>query len=196
MSMRELSAHELPLRVMDLLGRIRTSTPSVEDQELLAIAMDAMLFITSTGQRYAFIDYLKQSDSDALPSVEASFDTRDEAEAWLKKHPEPPDGAHVLIADEYHHVVYSREKNLRRLIRSPILEHHLESVTSKGLPAPVAAFNTREEAEAWFKEQTGSPHQAVIQIAGHAYLAVHHSNLQHLALHPVSSAEKPGRKDE
>lgn len=122
MSMRELGAHELPMRVMDLLGRIRTSTASVEDQELLAIAIDAMLFITSTGQRYAFIDYLKQSDSDALPPVEASFDTREEAEAWVKNHPEPPDGAHVLVADEYYHVVYSREQNLRRLIRVPGVE--------------------------------------------------------------------------
>lgn len=192
MSMRELSAHELPLRVMDLLGRIRTGTSSTEDQELLAIAIDAMLFITSTGQRYAFIDYLKQSDSEALPPVEASFDTRDEAEAWLKNHPEPPDGVHVLVADEYHHVIYSREKSLRRLIRAPILEHHLESVTNKGLLAPVAVFNTREEASAWLEHQAGSPPQAVIQIEGQSYLAVYHRSARHLALYPVSSAEQPG----
>jgi hypothetical protein len=132
MSMRELGAHELPLRVMDLLGRIRAGMPSAEDQELLAIAIDAMLFITSTGQRYAFIDYLRQSDSDALPPVEASFGTLEEAEAWLKKHPEPPDGIYVLVADEYHHVVYSREQNLRRLIRAPILEHPLSSAEEPG----------------------------------------------------------------
>lgn len=120
--MRELSPHELPLRVMDLLGRLRTSTSSEKDQELLAIAIDAMLFITSTGQRYAFIDYLRQSDSEALPPVTVSFGTLDEAESWLKNHPAPPDSTYVRVSDQYYHVVYSREQNLRRLIRVPIVE--------------------------------------------------------------------------
>jgi hypothetical protein len=122
---------------MDLLGRLRAGTSSAEEQELLAVAIDAMLFITSTGQRYAFVDYLQQSETAALPPVVASFKTRDEAEDWLQKHPEPPDGTHVLIGDEYHHVVYSREKNLRRLIRSPVLEYRTEKPGQKdGLGRP------------------------------------------------------------
>jgi hypothetical protein len=107
---------------MDLLARLRANTQSEEEQELLAAAIDAMLFITSTGQRYAFMDYLQQRESNAPPPVVASFDTREEANAWLNNHPEPPDGAHVLIAGKHHHVVYSREQNLRRLIPSPVSE--------------------------------------------------------------------------
>jgi hypothetical protein len=116
-----MNSHELPMRVMDLLARLRANTPSAEEQELLAAAIDAMLFITSTGQRYAYLDYLQQRDANALPPVVASFETRDEADAWLKNHPEPPDGTYVLIAGQYHHVTYSREMNLRRFTPSPSL---------------------------------------------------------------------------
>ncbi|MDY7230563.1 hypothetical protein [Hyalangium rubrum] len=107
------------MRVMDLLARLRAENPSAEEQELLAVAIDAILFITSTGQRYAFVDYLQQRESDAPPPLAASFDTREEAEAWLKNHPAPPDGTFVRIAGQYHHVLYSREMNLRRFIPSP-----------------------------------------------------------------------------
>ena len=114
-----MSMHELPVKVMDLLARIRSNTSSPEEQELLAAAIDAMLFITSTGQRYAFADYLQQRASEAPPPVEASFPTREEADAWLNNHPAPPDGAHVRIAEQSHHVVYSRELNLRRFLPWP-----------------------------------------------------------------------------
>lgn len=114
-----MSPHELPMKVMDLLARLRTENPSAEEQELLAVAIDAILFITSTGQRYAFVDYLQQRESYAPPPVVASFETREEAEEWLRNHPAPPDGTFVRVAGEYHHVVYSREMNLRRLIAAP-----------------------------------------------------------------------------
>ena len=54
-----MNMHELPMKVMDLLARIRANTSSPQEQGLLAAAIDAMLFITSTGQRYAFGDYLQ-----------------------------------------------------------------------------------------------------------------------------------------
>jgi hypothetical protein len=113
------NAHELTVKVMDLLGRLRADTQSEEEQELLAAAIDAILFIISTGQRYAFVDYRQQNQSDISPPVIATFNTREEADAWLKNHPSPPDGTFVLIAGQYHHVVYSREMDLRRFIAVP-----------------------------------------------------------------------------
>ena len=192
MSIRDLNAHELPLRVMDLLGRIRAGVSSAEEQELLAAAIDAMLFITSTGQRYAFVDYLRQSEAVALPPVVASFKTDDEARGWLQNHPEPPDGTHVLIGGEYHHVVYSREQNLRRLIRSAALEYHLDALMSGGPPTAVAAFDTREEAKAWFEGQEAPLQQAVILMAGQPSLAVYHRKLGHLEVYPVLPAGSKG----
>jgi hypothetical protein len=114
-----MNMHELPAKVMNLLARLRANTASPEEQELLASAIDAILFITSTGQRYAFADYLQQRASTTPPPVAASFPTREEADAWLNNHPAPPDGAHVLIAGHSHHVVYSRELNLRRFLPWP-----------------------------------------------------------------------------
>lgn len=114
-----MNMHELPVKLMDLLARLRASTTSPEERELLATAIDAILFITSTGQRYAFADYLQQRASDAPPPMVASFATREEADAWLNNHPALPDGAHVSIAGQPHHVVYSRELNLRRLLPWP-----------------------------------------------------------------------------
>ena len=85
-----MNMHELPVKLMDLLARLRANTSSPEERELLAAAIDAVLFITSTGQRYAFADYLQQRTSEDPPPVAASFPTRDEADAWLNNHPAPP----------------------------------------------------------------------------------------------------------
>ncbi len=184
--------------VMDLLARIRANTPSLEEQELLATAINALLFITSTGQRYAFADFLKYLESNDPPPVVASFKTPEEAESWLNSHPEPPDSTLVLIADRYHTVTYIRELNHRRLIPLSVLEYHLGRLKREGLPPAAASFNTREEAEAWFMNQTAPPEQTFIQIAGEDYLAVHHRNVNHRALYPFSMAldeEEQGEND-
>lgn len=187
-----MNAHEMSMRVMELLGRLRESALSAEDQELLAIAIDAILFITSTGQRYVFVDYLRQSQSDEPPPVVAAFDTYDEAEAWLKNHPSPPDSAHVLIADQHYHVVYSREMDLRRLVQAPAIESYVEYLLRGGRVQMVAEFKSRGEALAWFEGQTESLTHAFVRIDGRDHLAVHYRNLCRSAIYEVSLTGKPG----
>jgi hypothetical protein len=184
--------------VMDLLARIRARTPSTEEQELLAVAINAMLFITSTGQRYAFADFLQYLDSNAPPPVVAAFNSREEAETWLNRQPEPPDSTLVLIADQYHSVLYNRELNHRRLLSLPVIEYHLGRLEREGLPPTAASFKTREEAEAWLMSQTEPPEQSRITISGDDYLAVCHRNVKHRALYPFSMAldeEEQGEND-
>ncbi len=183
-----MTRRELTRDVMDLLARIRARTQSTEEQELLAVAINAMLFITSTGQRYAFADFLQYLDSNAPPPVVAAFNSREEAETWLTRQPEPPDSTLVLIADEYHSVLYNRELNHRRLISLPVIEHHLGRLKREGLPPVAASFETREEAEAWFMSQTEPPEQSRITISGDDYLAVCHRTVNHRALYPFSMA--------
>lgn len=193
MNMRNLTAD-----VMDLLARIRANTQSVEEQELLGVAINALLFITSTGQRYAFADFLEYLESNAPPPVVASFKTREEAETWLNSQPEPPDSTLVLIAGQYHTVMYIRELNHRRLIPLAVIEYHLGRLKREGLPPAVASFDTREEAEAWFTSQTEPPAQSLITISGESYLAVHYRNVNHRALYPFSIAldeEEQGEND-
>jgi len=183
-----MNKRDLTVDVMNLLARIRAHTPSAEEQALLATAINALLFITSTGQRYAFADFLEYLESNAPPPVVASFKTREEAESWLSSHPEPPDSALVLIADRYYTVAYLRELNHRRLIPLTVIEFHLGRLKREGLPPAAASFNTREEAEAWFTNQPSPPEQTVIQVAGDDYLAVYHRNVNHRALYPFSMA--------
>jgi hypothetical protein len=184
-----MSIEELHLKAEALLGRLRKNIQSPEDKDLLLAAIDALNFIYSTGQSYAFKDYRKRIDCNDPPPVVASFATRGEAETWLKKHPEPPHGASVLIADKYHTVAYRRQGDLRYLPPSPVLEYYLAQLKREEPPAAVASFNTRAEADAWLMVQPDPPRRAWVQIAGEFHLAVHHPNIHHRALYPLSMAE-------
>jgi hypothetical protein len=181
---------------MDLLARLRAEARPDREKELLATAIDAFLFITSTGQRYAFEDFLEQLESGEPPPVVASFDTRKEAEAWLHNHPDPPGSAYVLIADDYHVVMYVRESNHRRLIAHPVMGFHLGWLKRDGVPPAVASFKTREEAEAWFANQVEPPRQAVVRIAGEDHLAVYRPNVHRRSFYPFSLAEEVAPEDE
>ncbi|EPX64213.1 hypothetical protein D187_005347 [Cystobacter fuscus DSM 2262] len=178
-----------PIRdVMDLLARIRASTPSPEQQELLAVALNAMLFISSTGQRHAFADFLSYLESSAPPPVVAAFKNREEADTWLNSQSEPPDSALVLIADQYHTVMFNRDRGHRRLVPLAIIEFHLGRLKREGLPPVVATFENREEAESWLARQAKPPAQSLVTIAGENHLAVFHPEVNHRALYPFSLA--------
>jgi hypothetical protein len=184
------------MEVMELLARFRADSQSPREKELLAVAINALLFISSTGQRYAFEDFLRYLESNEPPPVVAAFDTREEAESWLYTHPSPPDSALVLIADQYHLVVYHRKTNLRRLLPHRVLEFHLGYLAQGGLPPPVASFETRAEAEAWLARQPEPPRQAVVRVAGEDYLAVYHRHVNRRTLHPFSQAMAPEETQE
>jgi hypothetical protein len=181
---------DFALEIQQLLGRLQEETQSPDEKQRLLGAIDALMFISATGQLYGFEDYRKSLDEEAPPLVIAAFDTREEAEAWLKDHPEPPHKANVLIAGEYHIVVYSRERNRRYLPPSPIIEFYLADMISNGLSAPIASFDTREAAEAWLNSQPDPPRHAVITIAGEHYLTAYHYRIKLRALYPLSLAAK------
>jgi hypothetical protein len=181
---------ELTFEAKCFLDRLYGSTQSPEEKELLLAAHDALDFIRSTGQVYDFEDYRKGLDSNTPDRAVAAFTTREEANAWLKDNPKPPTMAYVLIADEYHIVMYFREFNQRALLSHPAIEYHLEEMMRDGLPPAVATFNTREEAKAWFYRLPERPSQAVIQMGGEHYLLAYHRNIDHLAFHPFSIVER------
>ncbi|MDY7231284.1 head protein [Hyalangium rubrum] len=183
-----MNSRKLTSKAKELLAELRAKAPSEEQQELLDVLFDALLFIDSTGQLYAFEDYRQHLASNDPPRVVASFDTREEAEAWLQALPEPPSSAYVLIADRYHLLSYNRELKHRRLFPHPVLEYFLGARIRDGLPPPVASFATKQEAEAWFENEAAPPQQAVITISGEPHLAVYHPNIHHRALYPFSMA--------
>lgn len=158
--------------------------------------MDALGFISATGQSHDFADYRKSLDDKAPPLVVAAFKTRAEADHWLMTHPNPPHHANVLIGGVYHHVIYSRTDNRRYLPPTPIIEFYLEEMISGGLPEPVASFGTRKEADAWLDSQPEPPRQNFITIAGEYYLAVYHYKVNIRALYPISMAAKSEQRRE
>jgi hypothetical protein len=183
-----MSESDSTAEVMRLLASTRASAQSAEERELLSIALDAMLFITSTGRRFAFEDFREQLTAQEPPPVVAAFDTRAEADVWLSNHPGPPDSTFVLVGDRYHIVFYRREANLRRMIPDPVLEYHLGRLMRAGLPPAVASFSTREEADAWLEYQAEPTRQAVLLIGGQPHLAVYHRNVNRRAIYPFSLA--------
>ncbi|WP_254626713.1 head protein [Myxococcus sp. CA039A] len=162
------------------------------------MAMDALAFITQSGQAYVFADYIRGMEEHAPPLVIASFKTRSEAKRWLDAHPEPPDGAHLLIAGEYHRVVYFQEKGFRHFLPSPVLEFYLQDIEEEGLPPPVATFDTVEQAQAWVDSQPEPPRQVLILINGAPHLVAYHYRVNVRAIYPMSLAAKaaPAPADE
>lgn len=179
-----MNIHELILDVQGLLGRSLRNAQSPEERELFRVASAALMFVSETGAVHPFEDYL-QFRRNAPPYAVASFETREEAEAWLQRHPEPPHGAFVLIADAYHIVMHVREVGHRQLHPHPILDGYLEQLLQDAPPGPLPSFGTREEAEAWLKGQPEPPQGAFMMIAGRRYVALYHHNLEHHSLHPV-----------
>ena len=137
----------------------------------------------------AFGDFIEHVASHAPPFVVASFETKEEADAWLKNHPNPPAFADILIGNRYHCVMYERETDFRRLPWNRSIERYLAWL-KRVEPPPVAeaSFATREEAEAWLAKQPNPARRAWVLIAGELYLAAYHPNISHRAIYPLSLA--------
>ena len=156
---------------------------------MIQVILDTLRFISATGQLTAFGEYLEHVAAGGPPYAVASFDTREEAEAWLRNHPHPPVSANVLIANAYHDVVYDRATGTRRLLRNRDLEYYLAERRGGAPPVAIASFSDREEADAWLQSQPQPAPWAWVSIAGELYLAAGYPNLGHRALYPMSLSE-------
>jgi hypothetical protein len=159
------------------------------EQVPIQLILDALHFISSTGQHAAFGDFIEQVEAHAPPFVVASFETKAEADAWLANHPAPPLFAGILIGDRYHDVVYERETDFRRLPWNRHFERYLAWLKRVDPPIAAASFATREEADAWLSNQPNPARRTWVMIAGEFYLATYYPNINHRALYPLSMAE-------
>jgi hypothetical protein len=183
-----MSIHELILNAQGFLGRNLKDLQSPEEQELFRVARAALSFISETGAVYPFEDYLRHR-KDAPPYAVASFKTHEEADVWLQQHPEPPHGAFILIADDYHIVMYVRELGHRRLFPHPIFESYLDQIKREAPTDTLASFGTREEAIAWLHTQPEPPQSTYLLIAGRHHVALYHRNMNHFALYLLPEDE-------
>jgi hypothetical protein len=111
---------------LDKAHAVLSSSP--EDLEGLHSAALALHFIHEVGCARDFARFLTHLD-EPLPPL-CSFATREEAEAWLRNHPRPPNGASVQVGEEVLTVGYQRERDQRLLVRFPKLEA-LDDVTDE-----------------------------------------------------------------
>jgi hypothetical protein len=175
-------------RTGDFFTKLRDETDSADEKELIQVILDTLLFISSTGQHSAFSEYLEHVEAGAPPYAIASFDTKEEAEAWLRNQPIPPVSANVLIANNYHDVLHDRETNTLRLPRNHDLEYYLAELKQEEPLVATASFDSLEEAQAWLRAQPKPARWAWVSIAGEFYLAAYHPNINHRALYPLSLA--------
>jgi hypothetical protein len=158
------------------------------EQEPIQVILDALRFISSTGQHAPFGDFIQHVEAQAPPFIVASFETEAEAEAWLASHPNPPVFADVLVGGRYHDVVYDRETNFRRLPWNRDLNRYLAWLERVEPPVADASFTTREEAEEWLARQSPPARRTWVMIGGELYLAAYHPHLGRRVLHPLSMA--------
>ncbi|RKH05646.1 head protein [Corallococcus sp. CA053C] len=181
---------------MEVLGRIwledAPTTPGSE--EALRIASDALRFIHSTGQGFDFEDYVQSIDANAPPLAIARFDTRAEAEAWLKAQKRPPNSACILIGDQYFTVLHSRARGWSHLGPLDSLEYYLAEMANEGPPPSGLSFASKAEAEVWLHQQPTPPLQVIIDIAGAPYLAAYHHRIDYRVLYPLPPPTPPSQE--
>lgn len=90
---------------------------SPEDQEGLHSSALALHFIHEADCAREFARFLTHL-GEPLPPL-CFFATREEAEAWLRNHPSPPNGASVQVGEDVLTVGYQRERDQRLLVRFP-----------------------------------------------------------------------------
>lgn len=177
---------------MALLLRALDETADPAQKLYTLVIIELLNFIADTNQQEAFKKHIIDYRSDP-PLAIAYFDTREEAHAWLNSLSQPPSGGKILIGDEYFDIWYSREDNVRELLRNEIAELFLEDSSSKRLPPVAASFNTREEAMEWLTSHPASP-MVLVTIEGERYHAVYHKNLNRHTLHSLSRLREEREK--
>jgi len=176
-------------KTAEFFTQLRDEPESAAERELIQVILDALHFISSTDQYSAFGEYVAHVEAGGPPYVVAAFATKEEAEAWLKQLPQPPDSANILIANRYHDVVHDLKAHVLRLPRSRALAYYLAELKKEQPPSAVASFRSLEEATAWLQSQSEPASWAWVLIAGEFYLAAYYRNIHHRALYPLSMSK-------
>lgn len=117
-------------RALDKAHAVLASSP--EDLDALRCAALALHFVHETGCTREFARFLAHFD-EPRPPLHA-FATREDAEAWLMKHPSPPHGASVLVGERELTVGFWRESDQRSLVHFPKVETPGDKEDGEELP--------------------------------------------------------------
>jgi hypothetical protein len=162
-----------------LIGRHWSQNPPPEQARILSLARDALDFIFATGQRYPFEDHARQPGAHGPPSQVGAPDLNvlmDEARRFFEHlRDAPASGEEVAqsqaILDALHYIASTGQQQAFTAFR--------EHIEAGAPPFVVAAFENREDAEAWLANHPHPPDPANVLIAG-AYHDVVHDRETHL----------------
>ncbi|ATB29605.1 hypothetical protein [Melittangium boletus] len=107
---------ELIKSTLNLLHEVGRHASTPEQHEALENARLALYFIEGRSEAGPFADYLEKFDAESRRPLIA-FETKDEADAWLRNHPAPPHGATIGAAGSLYTLAYLRELEHRKLLR-------------------------------------------------------------------------------
>lgn len=101
------------------LYKLEQHLSSAEQREAMSAAKIAFHFVMHVGEYHGFEEYLGTLHTAMTPGPHLAFSTRQEADTWLEKQPEPPPPAVIAIGHKLYSVGYNRLRSLRVLIRLP-----------------------------------------------------------------------------
>ncbi|WP_375768843.1 hypothetical protein NR798_45400 [Archangium gephyra] len=156
----------------EVIGKRWREDQPPEQARILGLARDALLFVQDTGQRYPFEDFRKGLPSVALVQPRDDFPALEErmrkTAAFFTKLLDDPD---ARGEDELIQVILDTLRFISVTGQYEAFNRYLEHVEAHAPPYVVAAFNTKQEAQAWLDNHPAPPCFADILI-GNDYHAV------------------------
>lgn len=98
---------DLVKSTLSLLHESERYAVTAEQHDALKNARLILYYIMGRGESDAFKDYFKTFNTAPLSPV-LSFETKEEADIWLREHPAPPHGATIGAANGLYTLAYSR----------------------------------------------------------------------------------------
>lgn len=149
-----------------VIGRRWNGGQPLEQARLLGLARDALEFISATGQWYPFDDYRASGGHHDSPATaeERSTELHEQlrkTEALFERLLDDPSAADEQPAIQ---VILDALRFIASTRQHEAFAHYLEHLEANAPPYVMAAFGTREEAEAWLKNHPSPPFSAEVLI--------------------------------
>jgi hypothetical protein len=169
-----------------VIGRQWSMDSSPERRRILGLARDALLFAMVTGQEKRFENFRKSIEPGSLPrtprgdpaNLGERLNQTHEFFSKLLAEPEFPEDTSLIqvILDVLHFVASPDQYG--------VFAEYLAHVESGAPPYVLAAFDTKEEAEAWFRKDLNPDLIGGVLIANQYYYPLYNPYADRLRLRP------------
>jgi hypothetical protein len=159
----------------EVIGKRWREDQPPEQTRILSLARDALRFISETGLHYPFEDFRKGLPSVALVQPRDDFPELEErmskTEAFFTKLLDDPD---AVGEDELIQVILDTLRFISVTGQYAAFSKYLEHLEAWAPPYVVAAFNTKQEAQAWLDNHPAPPCFADILIGNDYHAVMYH----------------------